>query len=154
MEVSTIEIGRHYWEAMLTVDHGVCDTVHKRKYFVGFSLHNMFSWQNIQTEYKAKERYTQSFHSGDREGIMQKYNNHKWDSLNQARTPSPLPTHQCQQSLSTLKAAWRQQVEEGAQCPWHLLEDVCRGICLHHREIENALAGWPERNYTGFPEDW
>jgi len=75
MEVSTIEVGRHYWEAMLTVDHGVCDT--RGNTFVGFSLHNMFSWQNIQTEYKAKERYTQSFHSGDREGIMQKYNNHK-----------------------------------------------------------------------------
>jgi hypothetical protein len=43
--------------------------------------------------------------SGDRrQDVTQKYNDQKRDS-NQAGTPSPLPTHRCKQSLSTLKAA-------------------------------------------------
>ena len=52
------------------------------------------------TDYKVKERYTQSFlSSGDIQGIMKKYNNHKRDS-NQEH-------FLCisQQSLSTLQAA-------------------------------------------------
>ena len=43
----------------------------------GFSLLHMFDLVKY-TDYKAKERYTQSFmSSGDIQGIMKKYNRHK-----------------------------------------------------------------------------